>query len=261
MGSQAVILGIVGRDSYSRSILKLLDKGNLIWTSEKIHSLVKTRVISNRQQIVRIDRESKITVPSEMEKQMINSIEKIEADGIIVSDYGKGTVTRSIMERLKRRARELRIPIIVDPKPPHFNLYQNVDGITPNLKEAEAITNKKCLNEADFNNAVKLIRRKFKSSFSLITLGNQGIIASEKGKKSFHIPAFGHEVYDVTGAGDTVVSLLTLSLLSGASLREAVWLSNAAASIVIEKIGTSQVSIEELRSRIQLSEHVKKSHS
>jgi bifunctional ADP-heptose synthase (sugar kinase/adenylyltransferase) len=106
--------------------------------------------------------------------------------------------------------------------------------------------------------AVKFIRRKFKSTFSLITLGNQGIIASEKGKKTFHIPAFSHEVFDVTGAGDTVVSMLTLSLISGATLREAVWLSNAAASIVIEKIGTSQISLDELQNRIQFSANFQK---
>ena len=254
IGARALILGIVGKDIYSRNIFKLLDKQNLILSTENNRSLVKTRIISNRQQIVRIDRESQITVTPDQEQLMIRSIQGIEVDGIIVSDYGKGTVTRNILDRLKREAEELRIPIIVDPKPPHFHLYRNVDGITPNLTEAEAITRNKCLNEDDFEKAVKSIRRKFKADFSVITLGNRGIIASEKGKKTFHIPAFGHEVFDVTGAGDTVVSLLTLALISGATLKEAVWLSNAAASIVIEKIGTSQVTIEELRNRIELSE-------
>lgn len=250
LGAQALVLGIAGRDSYYRDLLRLAGKNNLILSTHDNRSLVKTRIVSNRQQIVRVDRESQIVVPPEMERQLTDSIEELSVDGIIVSDYAKGTVTRAILDRLKKKARKLGVPIIIDPKPPHFDFYHHVDGITPNLREAEAMTKRRCVDETDFRKAATAIRRKFKSTFSLITLGSRGIIASERGRKTFHVPAFGHEVFDVTGAGDTVVSLLTLSLVSGATLREAVWLSNAAASIVIEKIGTSQVSPGELEKRI-----------
>ncbi len=118
------------------------------------------------------------------------------------------------------------------------------------MKEAEEMFGKNIDTDDDAALALKNIRRKFRTRFTLITRGGHGISAAAKGGKIFHLPAFSHEVFDVTGAGDTVVAVLTLALVSGASLREAVALANAAASIVVEKIGTSQVSPEELKARL-----------
>ncbi len=248
---EGLLMGITGSDTYSNELLKLKNKNNWILKSPANKTLVKTRVISQRQQIVRIDREEEIRVTAEMEASLLGKIEKTSADGIIVSDYAKGSVTPPIMEGLKRKALSDFIPIIVDPKPPHFHLYKNIDGITPNLKEAEMILNRKIKDDNDAAGAIKFIRNKFNAKFSIITRGDKGITAGEKGKRIFHMPAFSHEVYDVTGAGDTVVSVLLLSLVSGANLKEAVSLSNAAASIVVEKIGTSQVTIEEIQKQMK----------
>ena len=154
------------------------------------------------------------------------------------------------MSMLKERADTAGIPIVVDPKPPHFDLYRDVTAITPNLKEAEEMFGKKIAGDSEAALALQRIRRRFRTRFTVITRGGQGISAAAKGGKIFHLPAFSHEVFDVTGAGDTVVAVLTLALVSGASLREAVALANAAASIVVEKIGTSQVSLEELKERL-----------
>jgi D-beta-D-heptose 7-phosphate kinase/D-beta-D-heptose 1-phosphate adenosyltransferase len=156
------------------------------------------------------------------------------------------------MDLLIEKANQGGIPVIVDPKPPHFEYYRRVDGITPNLGEAEGMVNRAIYDDESAAQAARLIRRKYGVRFTLITRGDRGITASERGRKTFHMPVAGHEVFDVTGAGDTVVSVLTLALISGASLREAVAMANAAASIVIEKIGTSQTSLSELRHRIQL---------
>jgi D-beta-D-heptose 7-phosphate kinase / D-beta-D-heptose 1-phosphate adenosyltransferase len=254
LGSVGLLMGITGNDIYADEILKLKPVNNLIHKSPSNQTLVKTRVISQRQQIVRIDREEPIQVTPELENQIISTLTpftKKDLHGIVVSDYAKGTLTHPLMEQLKARAAELNVPLIVDPKPPNFSLYKDIDGITPNLSEAEAIIKRRIDTDNDAAEAVKMIRRKFNTKFSIVTRGDKGITAGERGKKSFHLPAYNHEVFDVTGAGDTVVSVLILSLASGAHLREATALANAAASIVVEKIGASQITLPELLDRIK----------
>lgn len=255
LGAAGILMGISGDDTFSDELCKQKDKHNLILRSGENKTLVKTRVIGQRQQIVRIDREEEIRVTGETESRLLKQIEETDVHGIIVSDYAKGTLTPAVMEGLKKKAASAKIPLVVDPKPPHYHLYKDIDGVTPNLKEAESIINKKIKNNADAAAAVKIIRNKFNAGFSIITRGDSGITAGERGKKTFHLPAFSHEVFDVTGAGDTVVSVLLLALVSGAELREAVALSNAAASIVVEKIGTSQVTAGELRERMEFLRH------
>ena len=252
LGAQGILMGVCGDDGYYREFMKLKGNNNFVINSEINKTLLKTRIISQRQQIVRIDREEKFNIIPGIEEEFFNRIKKLKIDAIIVSDYAKGTLTKQVMEALKQRAKISNIPIIVDPKPPNFDLYYDIDGITPNLIEAEKIINKKIGNNNDSFKAARIIQRKFKTKFSLITRGDMGITAAEKGKKAFNVPAFSQEVFDVTGAGDTVASVLTLSLVAGATLREAVSLANAAASIVIEKIGASQVTVEEVRNRIKL---------
>jgi rfaE bifunctional protein kinase chain/domain len=253
-GAAGIMLGITGDDIFSEELAGLKPKNNMLIRSGTNKTLVKTRVIAQRQQIVRIDREEMIEVTPGITDRIFKAIQQIKKegiDGIIVSDYAKGTLTKEIMENLTTEATSLKIPVIVDPKPPNFNLYKNVSGITPNLKEAKGIIGKEIKNDIDAAAAIKHINRTFAAKFSIITRGADGITAGERDGEVFHLPAFSHEVFDVTGAGDTVVSLLLLSLISGATLAEAVGLANAAASIVIEKIGTSITTIEELYNRMK----------
>ena len=254
LGARGLLMGIAGEDVYAEKLLELKPLDNAIIRSGVNQTLVKTRVISQRQQIVRIDREEPVRVTPGIAASILKAVKELNRDdlhGIIVSDYAKGTLTREIMGFLKDLAKSRHIPIIVDPKPPNFRFYYDIDGITPNRQEAETIVNKKIETDEDAAAAVKLIRRKFKTKFSIITRGGKGITAGEAGKKIFHLPAFNHEVYDVTGAGDTVVSVLLLSLVCGADLREAAALANGAASIVVEKVGTSQVTLAELHQRMK----------
>ena len=277
LGASGLLMGIAGDDLYAGELDRLKTDGNLIIKSPSHRTLVKTRIISQRQQMVRVDREEEIEVSQQIRDSIYSTLKKFKPDlesartpgsesartpglesartpgldGIIVSDYAKGTLDQGTMDTLKALAGSLSIPLIVDPKPPNYHLYKNIDGITPNLKEAEAIVNKRLPGDADAAAAVKQIRNKFNSNFSIITRGSQGITAGERGKRTFHMPALNHEVYDVTGAGDTVVSILMLSLVSGASLKEAVILSNIAASLVVERIGASQVTIDEIYHRVK----------
>jgi len=251
LGGRGLLLGIVGDDIYSKEISKLKKSDNLSIMSKTNQTLIKTRILAKRQQIVRVDREEPIIPSKEDEKIIIDTIKNKKIDGIIVSDYAKGTLNISIMNSLKERAEQSDIPIFVDPKPPNFEFYKGVTGITPNKIEAESIIGKKFFDEKDVTSAIRSIQKKFKTKYTLITRGNDGITAAEKGKKTFTVPVYSHEVFDVTGAGDTVASVLILSLVSGASLKEAVILSNIAASIAIEKIGTAQVSKIEILKRLK----------
>ncbi len=251
LGGAGILMGITGDDVFGRELAVLKPEHNRIYRSPDCKTLVKTRVIAQRQQIVRIDREDHIEVTPEMEQRILADVEAADVDAVIVSDYAKGSLTPTLMEGLKQKAANAGIPIVVDPKPPNYPMYKNVTGITPNLKEAEAIVNKTLDSDDAAAAAAKLIRNKFSADFALVTRGHLGITAAGKGKRIFHLPVFSHEVYDVTGAGDTVVSVLVLALVCGAQLKEAVSLSNAAASIVVEKIGTSKVTVTEIMERMK----------
>ncbi len=251
LGAKGLLLGVVGADGFAAEVSRLKATGNWVISDPANRTIVKTRVISQRQQIVRIDREGQIRLGAALLDQIKAAVAAAEIDAIIVSDYAKGTVTAEVMSLLKARAASAAIPIVVDPKPPHFDFYRGVTGVTPNLREAEAMTGSVIVSDQDVALALQRIRRKFKADFALITRGDKGISASEKNRKIFDLPAFSHEVFDVTGAGDTVVAVLTLALVASADLREAVALANAAASIVVEKIGTSQVGLEELLARLK----------
>ena len=257
LGAVGLLLGVVGADGFAAEVSRLKATGNWVISDPANRTIVKTRVISQRQQIVRIDREGQILLGAAVMAQIKAAVDAAEIDAIIVSDYAKGTVNAEVISLLKARAVSSGIPIVVDPKPPHFDFYRGVTGVTPNLREAEAMTGNPLSSDHDVALALNRIRRKFKTDFALITRGGQGISAAEKNRKIFHLPAFGHEVFDVTGAGDTVVAVLTLALAAGADLREAVALANAAASIVVEKIGTSQVGLEELLARLKF---IRKQH-
>jgi len=250
LGASGLLLGIAGRDGFADEIARLKTKGNLVVRDAGNKTIVKTRIISQRQQIVRVDREGSIRLGAAALKRIRAGIAVAGIDGIIVSDYGKGTVNAEAMALLKARAVAGNIPIVVDPKPPHFDLYRGVTGVTPNLKEAEQMASMAIHGEAAVALALNRIRRRYQTRFTLITRGSHGISAAEKNRRMFHLPAFSREVFDVTGAGDTVVAVLTLALVAGADLCEAVALANAAASIVVEKVGTSQVGLQELQDRL-----------
>lgn len=260
LGAHGLLLGITGADADADALMQIKPTDNFIIKSPENKTLVKTRLISQRQQIARIDWEVPVRITPAIRQKLeaiLQSFDSQNLHGIIVSDYAKGTLDRNTMTLLEETAARLRIPLFVDPKPPNYSLYKQITGITPNLKEAEAIIQKKISNDHEAAAAVKSIRRKFNATYSIVTRGAQGISAGEKGKVPFHLPAFNHEVFDVTGAGDTVAALLMLALVSGANLREAVALANAAASLVVEKIGASQVTVEEilLRMKFLLNKH------
>jgi len=249
--ARSILIGCCGDDSAASALTELKPDGDEVLRSNRLHTIIKTRIISGKQHIVRLDQDNLVTYDDPLLHRIQERIDThIDGtDGLIVSDYAKGTVHPQVMIRLKQIARERSIPLIVDPKPAHAHMYKGVTGMTPNLREAEAMLNRNLQGDVALQRGLTRLRNRFQNRFLVITRGSSGISAGEKGSRWFHFPAFSHEVFDVTGAGDTVTAVLTLALISGADLREAVCLANSAASLVIEKIGTSRVSVDELVQR------------
>ncbi len=236
LGGDVILLGYIGEDSSGKKLKKLLDKKNLknfllpvIKTTIK-----KTRIIGDNQQIIRIDNEIKEFVKKEFEDDLINKISEINPEIIIISDYAKGAITQKLFDKIKK----LNKKIIVDPKPNSID-YSGAYAITPNLKEGKEISNLKESNEIG-----RFLQKKYHSNIFL-TKGKEGITLFSKEEK-INLPTNAKEVYDVTGAGDSIIAGIALGLVSGLDLKDSAILANKIAGIVVEKKGTSVVSKEEL---------------
>ncbi|MFC1549285.1 D-glycero-beta-D-manno-heptose-7-phosphate kinase [Nitrospirota bacterium] len=247
LGGNATVLGIVGVDRAAERIRKILsDKGiDFISIEDSRPTTVKTRVIAHNQQVVRFDQESREKLSGRSLKAMLSGIDSAvkEHDAVIVSDYMKGVVTKQAIERIIKAAG--RKFVAVDPKVGHFHLYKGVSLITPNMKEASEGSGVEIRDNASLKKAGKALMRKT-SKTVLITRGEDGMSLFEKGRIS-HIPTLAKHVYDVTGAGDTVIAVLAMAFASGASLTDAAVISNHAAGIVVGEVGTATATPDGLR--------------
>jgi len=247
LGGRATVMGIVGRDRPAERIAELLGSQgiSLMAIEDRRPTTVKTRVIAHNQQVVRFDQESREKLNGRSLKAMLERVEEAvgQHDAVIVSDYKKGVVTRQAIERIIKAAG--RKFVAVDPKVGHFHLYKGVSLITPNLKEASEGSGVEIRDEATFIKAGKALMRKTGRNV-LVTRGEGGMSLFEKGSVS-HIPTIAKHVYDVTGAGDTVIAVLTMAHASGASLVDAAVVSNHAAGIVVGEVGTATATPEGLR--------------
>jgi D-beta-D-heptose 7-phosphate kinase/D-beta-D-heptose 1-phosphate adenosyltransferase len=269
LGANASLVGRIGADAEGKVLKQQLNKKKLntrgVFIDNRLPTIYKTRVIAQHQQVVRIDREE-VGRPGKKEifERIRRFIEKnIEAyDAVIISDYGKGLITPELVSLVCDLCRSKKKIITVDPKVEHFGYYQKVTAITPNLKEAEnAIRNikitSKSANELDIhtdklgkNRDINLAGKKLLNYLALeallITLGEHGMRLFEKGKTPVTIKTVAREVYDVTGAGDAVISAFTLSLAAGATKRQAAEIANYAGGIVVGKMGAVAVTRDEL---------------
>jgi len=240
LDAKAYMIGVVGDDENAKIIENLLKSKNInpVLIKDKSRPTIeKTRIIAVSQQLLRIDREDRSKLSTELEDKIINEIEGIKdkINVFIVSDYGKGVITQRIMDFIK----SLNKPIFVDPKPSNYQLYKHATILTPNKKEAyESI-------KADKNTDLEFVGRKIMSDLGLsqllITLGGEGMALFE-GDKILRIPTKAKKVFDVTGAGDTVISVLALARLAGGTWEESASLANTAAGYVVGEIGTATVS-------------------
>ncbi|TMQ00356.1 MAG: D-glycero-beta-D-manno-heptose-7-phosphate kinase [Verrucomicrobia bacterium] len=260
LSGSADLLGVIGRDEGGKKIAGLLDEQRVRCDGLLQHfdrtTSIKTRIIAHQQQVVRMDRETRGDLDDMVTQRLVELVEKKlpASDAVIIGDYGKGVVTQPLLDQLKRLCRSRGLWLSLDPKPVHRLNLAGFSLITPNRKEAFELAGETDdgsrathpLNDAPLMSVADRLLRELQPALLLITLGDHGLLLCQRGKKPFHIPTGAREVFDVSGAGDTVIASFTLAIAAGASPVEAAIFSNHAAGVVVGKIGTATVSPEEL---------------
>jgi rfaE bifunctional protein kinase chain/domain len=256
LGGEAILVGVIGSDNSGKQLFEILREGGFSTEGIVIDgsrpTTVKTRVIANNQHVVRIDREQKTDISYTIQQKIMDmlslSIDSI--DGIILEDYNKGVVVAGLIKQVIDLANSKGKIITVDPKFNNFYEYQKVTVFKPNQKEAEEVLGKKLKSDADVEEAGSLLLKKLNCRHVLLTLGARGMALFESSGGSARIPTRARNVQDVSGAGDTVISTLTIALGAGADIREATVLSNVAGGIVCGYVGIVPIDPNELRSSI-----------
>lgn len=255
LGAKPIICGVIGEDTSGDKLLNLFEK-NGISTDGLVKSMVrkttvKTRVISNKQQLLRIDSESTFPLLESEEIKLNNTIQNIinqGIDGIIFEDYNKGVLTDSVIQNIIKIAKEKDIPTAVDPKKENFLSYKGVSLFKPNLKELKEGLNLNFdfnTNKELFEKGIELLEEKLQNEISFVTLSENGVFIKNQTEK-YYVPAHMRSISDVSGAGDTVIAVATLCLISGASTKQIAEISNLAGGLVCEKSGVVSISKNEL---------------
>lgn len=255
LGAKPIICGVIGEDSSGDKLLNLFEK-NGISTDGLVKSMarkttVKTRVISNKQQLLRIDSESTFPLLESEEIKLNNTIQNIinqGVDGIIFEDYNKGVLTDSVIQNTIKIAKEKDIPTAVDPKKENFLSYKGVSLFKPNLKELKEGLNLNFdfnSNKDLFEKGIEVLEEKLQNEISFVTLSENGVFIKNQTEK-YYVPAHMRSISDVSGAGDTVIAVATLCLISGASTKQIAEISNLAGGLVCEKSGVVSISKNDL---------------
>lgn len=253
------LFGAIGQDDAAAKLKSLLKAqrvgcGGLLASAVRATTL-KTRIVANQQQVVRIDRETRRHLNDTLTSRLVAALKAQlpRADAVIIGDYGKGVVTQALLNEVKALCRERGVWLSLDPKPIHNLNLASLSLITPNRKEtfelanlADDTRNANPLADQNLMLAAERLLNELRPAVLLITLGELGMLLCQRGQKPFHIPTVAQEVFDVSGAGDTVISTFTLAIAAGASPIEAAIFSNHAAGIVVGKVGTATPSPEEL---------------
>ncbi|MFH1090776.1 MAG: D-glycero-beta-D-manno-heptose-7-phosphate kinase [Pseudomonadota bacterium] len=256
VGGQALLAGVVGQDRQGGEITKMLqelgvDTRGVVDDPER-PTTKKTRIVAHAQQVVRFDREKRFPINREVREKICDYVAQTadQVDAVIISDYGKGVITRHLMERVRRIFDRPGAVVAVDPKVNNFKLYRKVSFLTPNHHEAAQCAGIYIDSEEALIRAGWKIIEDLDCESVLITRGERGMTLFEKGSPPAHIPTVAREVFDVTGAGDTVIAIMTLGLAAGLSRFESAILANFAAGVVVGEVGTSTVSAEELKEKV-----------
>ena len=252
LGATPIPVGLIGRDRAAERFVQLMQSLDIDVSqlrSDDRPTTLKTRILAHNQQIVRADRENRSPLSSALNKSLESVVQEAlqSADAMIVSDYDKGVVNRELMQAVLPQARDAGVAVLLDPKVHHADYYHPTTMITPNHQEAELLTGMSISNAEMLETAGRKLLEKFRCEYVLITRGEEGMsLFSTTG--STHLPTFARQVFDVTGAGDTVIATLAAAYAGGASMEESAILANHAAGIVVGKVGTATVSRSELLS-------------
>ena len=252
LGGQVALCGMIGDDEIGeRARQELIAKGidiRGIVAEEGRQTTTKTRIIAHQQQVVRIDRESTDPLKPATFREFSRFIDRNLKgfDGIILSDYGKGLLTRELIRKAIRRAAETKKFVMVDPKLKNFFFYRGATVVTPNTAEAGAAAGSPITDLPSLKRVGETLMRRLRCRVLVITRGEEGMALFEPDHEPYLVPTVAKEVYDVTGAGDTVIGAMALAVASGADVRDAAGLANHAAGVVVGKVGTATVTREEL---------------
>jgi rfaE bifunctional protein kinase chain/domain len=259
LGARCELFGIVGNDYPAKQLKALLAEQKVecadIITISARHTSVKTRIVASRQQVVRVDRETCGDLDAKTTRRLLTALASRlrHVQAVIVGDYGKGVVTQPLLDELKKLCRQRGIWLSLDPKPVHHLNLTGLSLITPNRKEAFELSSlfdetraATPLQDINLIRTAGRLLNDIAPALLLITLGEQGMLLCRRQEKPFHISTVAQEVFDVSGAGDTVMASFTLAIAAGASPIEAAILSNHAAGVVVGKVGTATVAPEEL---------------
>jgi D-beta-D-heptose 7-phosphate kinase/D-beta-D-heptose 1-phosphate adenosyltransferase len=253
------LLGVVGHDDAARQLKEVLQHdrigcAGLLTCPQRVTS-IKTRIIAHRQQVVRVDRESSQDLDEAATQRLLEGLERNlkTADAVIIGDYAKGVVTQRLLDGARKLCRQRGVWLSVDPKPSHQLDLSGVSLLTPNRKEAFGLAGMADhtpgappAEDDGLLGTVEKLLTELKPALLLVTLGDQGMLLCQRGHRPFYIPTVAREVFDVSGAGDTVIASFTVAIVAGASPVEAAIVSNHAAGIVVGKLGTATVQPEEL---------------
>jgi len=251
LGARGSVVGVVGNDAAGARLQNGLrdlgaQEGCLI-VDESRPSTTKTRIIAHSQLVVRTDRESRAAVTTNIEDKIVSCLKDAlkHADAFVVSDYDKGVVTPRILREILPLAYE-HVPVLIDPKLRNFNSYRPATLVTPNHLEALRMSDSEDHSDDGSHQAAKVIREKLGCDAVLITRGDRGMMLLEGSGQPVYVETAAREVYDVTGAGDTVIAALASALATGATMVEAASFANHAAGIVVGKVGTAIATADEL---------------
>lgn len=255
IGSHATLLGLIGNDEAGVRLGKILAQAGIacrFQTLDDKPTITKLRVLSRHQQLIRLDFEDGFEVQHITGLGALLEQQLKQAGAVILSDYGKGTLSQ--VQDLITTAKQAGVPVLVDPKGNNFDRYRDATLITPNMHEFETIVGK-CRNDAELEEKGQALIHDLQLEALLVTRSERGMTLLQRDQAAVHLPAQAREVFDVTGAGDTVIAILASALAAGSPLGQATALANLAAGIVVSKLGTATVSPQELEEALH-AEHV-----
>lgn len=257
LGGRVMVCGVVGQDDAGRNFIHELRVRGIptdgIIVEDERPTTIKTRIIAHSQQVVRFDRERVDGIDPATVRAILDYTRKRidRVDAIVVSDYSKGVISKELVEGLVDIAKGVGKVIAVDPKVSHFGFYKGATIVTPNTEEASKASGIEIEDEVSLLHAGERLLNILGSDALLVTRGEHGMSLFERNGEVTHFPTVAREVYDVTGAGDTVIGTMALALATGAAMKESAVLSNYAAGIVVGKVGTATVTPRELESAIK----------
>ncbi len=257
LGAVPYLIGIVGDDAESEVLKQTLQKNHVtgihLISSALRPTTVKTRVIADNQQVVRVDREDVHGLEKPLEEAVAKSVAGIikEVDVVLISDYAKGIVTSKLVAEVLSGSNEYEKPLLIDPKGKDYRKYSRASVLTPNQKEALDAANMEFVDDSTVKEAGDYILAKFDLEHLVITRGEKGMTLFSKDAPPTSLDTVARRVYDVTGAGDTVIATLAVAIGSGLDFHNSCKLANAAAGVVVETVGTAPITLKELEQTIR----------